>query len=186
MLDHSPVVAPARAAAIVAVIRFGALLRCRGGVGELSQGRIDGGLIARGAPGADRLDLLRFDGWVDDEDAALGVGRQRRFLGLGVAVLPDDDLLAGLDPADPLAVGVDERCLHVGDGLDGAAVLGDDGHLGARALEQLGDEPVHHDRALEDVGILEDVGLVGEHLLDAQRPLLVPRAGQAERLVPSR
>ena len=112
--------------------------------------------------------------------------QQRRGLGLGVAVDADDDLLAGLDAADPLAVGVDERGLHVVDGLDRAAVLVDDRHLRARALEQLGDEPVHDLRALEDVGVLEQVGLVGEHLLDAQRPLLVPRPRQAERLVPGR
>jgi hypothetical protein len=97
---------------------------------------------------------------------------------------PDDDLLAGLDAADALAVRVDQRGLHVRDRLDGAAVLGDDGHLRAGALEQLGDEPLHHLRALEDVGVLEQVGLEGEHLLQAQRPLLVPRARQAERLVP--
>ena len=99
---------------------------------------------------------------------------------------PDHDLLARLDPADALAVGVDQRGLHVGDGLDRAAVLGDDRHLGACALEQLLDEALHHLRALEDVGVLEDVGLVGEHLLDAQRPLLVPRARQPQRLVPGR
>ena len=46
---------------------------------------------------------------VDDEDAALGVGGQRRVLGLGEAVLADHDLLAGLDPPDALAVGVDQR-----------------------------------------------------------------------------
>ncbi len=111
---------------------------------------------------------------------------ERRVLGLGEAVLADDDLLARLDPPQPLAVGLDQRGLHVRDGLDRAAVLGHDRHLGARALEQLGDEPVHHRRALEDVGVLEQVGLVGEDLLDAQRPLLVPRARQAERLVPGR
>ena len=33
-------------------------------------------------------------------------------------------------------------------------------------------------------GILEQVGLVGQDLLEAKRPLLVPRPGQAERLVP--
>ena len=103
-----------------------------------------------------------------------------------VAVDADDDLLAALDPGDPLAVGLDQRGLHVVDGLDGAAVLGDDRHLGPGALDQLGDQAVHDLRALEDVGVLEDVGLVGEHLLDAQRPLLVPRPGQAERLVPGR
>ena len=103
-----------------------------------------------------------------------------------IAVEPHDDLLAGLDALDALAVGVDQRGLHVVDAGDGAAVLGHDGHLGPRALEQLGDEAVHDLRALEDVGVLEQVGLEGEDLLDAQRPLLVPGAGQAERLVPGR
>ncbi len=74
--------------------------------------------------------------------------------------------------------------LHVGDRLDRAAVLGDDRHLGACALEQLLHEPLHDLRALEDVGVLEHVGLVGEHLLDAQRPLLIPGPGQPQRLVP--
>ncbi len=82
------------------------------------------------------------------------------------------------------AVRLDERRLHVVDGLDGAAELGHAVHLLAGALEQLGDEPLHHLGALEDVRILEQVGLVGEDLLQAERPLLVPRPGQAERLVP--
>ncbi len=43
-----------------------------------------------------------------------------------------------------------------------------------------------HVRALEDVVVLEQVGLEGEHLLHAQRPLLVPGPGQPERLVPRR
>ncbi len=41
-------------------------------------------------------------------------------------------------------------------------------------------------RAVEDVAVLEQVGLERQHLLDAQRPLLVPGAGQAEGLVPRR
>ena len=48
------------------------------------------------------------------------------------------------------------------------------------------DEPLHHLGALEDVGVVEQVGLVGQDLLDAQRPLLVPRPRQPERLVPGR
>ena len=88
--------------------------------------------------------------------------------------------------ADPLAVGLDQARLHVGDGLDGAAVLLDHRHLGPGALGQLLDQAVHHLRALEDVGVLEQVGLVGQHLLDPQAPLLVPGAGQAHRLVPGR
>ena len=153
---------------------------------ELGEGRVDGPLVALGAPAAHGLDLLGLDRGVDDQDAALGVVGQRRDGRLGEAVLADDDLLAGLDPVDPPAVGVDQGALHVGDRLDRAAVLGDDGDLGAGAVEQFGDEAVHHVRALEDVGVLQEVGLVGHHLLDPQRPLLIPGAGQAERLVPGR
>ena len=83
-------------------------------------------------------------------------------------------------------MGLDQAGLHVGDGLDRAAVLGDDGHLLAGALDQLLDQAVHHLRALEDVGVLEQVGLVGEDLLDPQAPLLIPRPREAERLVPGR
>ena len=91
-----------------------------------------------------------------------------------------------LDPRDPLAVRLDQARLHVGDRLDRAALVGDDLHLLAGALGELGDEPVHHLRALEDVGVVEQVGLEGEDLLDPQAPLLVPGARQAERLVPGR
>src|SRR3982751_5928256 len=139
---HSPVVAPARAAASVA------------GMALLS-------------PAGGPLD-------------------QRRALARLEAIDADEHLLAGLDAADPLAVGLDQRRLHVVDGPHGAAVLGDDVELGPGALDQLRDEPVHDLRALEDVGVLEQIRLVGEHLLDAQRPLLVPGARQAERLVPRR
>ena len=40
--------------------------------------------------------------------------------------------------------------------------------------------------AVEQVGIFEQVGLVGQDLLHAQRPLLVPGARQAQGLVPGR
>ena len=40
--------------------------------------------------------------------------------------------------------------------------------------------------AVENVAIVEQVGFVGEDLLHAQRPLLVPGPRQAERLVPRR
>ena len=95
-------------------------------------------------------------------------------------------MLAGFDRADPVAVRVDERGLHVRHRLDGASVLGDDRHLGARGVDQLRHQCIHHVRALEDVRIVEEVGLVRQHLLDAQRPLLVPRPRQAEGLVPRR
>ena len=40
--------------------------------------------------------------------------------------------------------------------------------------------------AVEQVGVFEQVGLVGQDLLHAQRPLLVPGARQAQGLVPGR
>ena len=160
------------------------LLLARRHLAQGHQRRVDRGLVALGAPALDRLALLGLDRGIDREDAAVAALQQRRGLGLGVAVDADDDLLAGLDAADALAVGVDERGLHVVHGPDRAPVLLDDRHLGPRALEHLGHEPVHHLGALEEVGVLEQVGLIGQHLLDAQRPLLVPRARQPQRLVP--
>ena len=99
---------------------------------------------------------------------------------------PTTTMLAALDLGDPLAVRLDQPGLHVGDRLDGAALLLDRLHLGLGALDEFGHQAVHHLRALEDVGVLEQVGLVGEDLLDPQAPLLIPGAGEAERLVPSR
>src|SRR5204862_251538 len=56
------------------------------------------GLVARGAPPLHVGDLARLDRPVHDENAALGVGGQRRVLGLGVAVDAHYGLLARLDP----------------------------------------------------------------------------------------
>src|ERR1700727_2470491 len=58
--DHSPVVAPAREA------------------GDGFEGLVDGGLVAAFAPALDRRALLGLHLGVDDEDAAVGAGGQRR------------------------------------------------------------------------------------------------------------
>ena len=81
---------------------------------------------------------------------------------------------------------LDKRRLHVVDRLDCAAELGDAGHLLSGALGEFGDETLHDRRAFEDVRVLEQVGLEGEDLLQAQRPLLVPLSREAECLVPGR
>ncbi len=142
-------------------------------------------VAACGAPRREPGTRLGLDARVDDHDPAV-LGRQRRGLGLDEPVHAHQDLLARLDPRDPLAVRLDQRGLHVRHGLDRPAALLDARDLLPRAVEQLVHEPVHHDRALEDVGVVEQVGLVGQHLLDPQRPLLVPRPRQPERLVPGR
>ncbi len=51
---------------------------------------------------------------------------------------------------------------------------------------ELGDFGRDRRRAVENVAVFQQVGLVGEDLLHAQRPLLVPRPRQAERFVPGR
>ena len=80
----------------------------------------------------------------------------------------------------------DELRFHVArlDRRDRAAHLLDAGELLARLALQLLDLGGDLLRAVEDVAVFEQVGLVGEDLLHAQRPLLVERARQAERLVP--
>ena len=64
------------------------------------------------------------------------------------------------------------------DRRDRATELLDPHHLGTR----LGAETVHlgldHVRAGEQVVVLEEIELIGQHLLQPQRPLLVPGTGQ--------
>ena len=80
----------------------------------------------------------------------------------------------------------DEGLLHVArlDGSDGAAHRLDAIDLFLGSGDELGDLGLDHDRSFEDVVVLEQVGLEREHLLKAQRPLLVPRTRQAESLIP--
>ena len=58
------------------------------------------------------------------------------------------------------------------------------GKLGPRTPLQLLDLAGDHRRAVEDVVVVQKVGLEGEDLLHPERPLLVPGAGEAEGLVP--
>ena len=95
-------------------------------------------------------------------------------------------MLAGLDAPHPLGVALHEPALHLVDHGERAAAVEHPLQLGLGRLDQLGDLRLDDVRTVEQVVVLEQVGLVGEHLLDAQRPLLVPRRRQAERLVPAR
>ena len=100
--------------------------------------------------------------------------------------LPTTGQLARLDPAHALAVRLDHLRLHVGHGRHRAAALGHDRHLLRAPAISSATSPSITLRALEDVGVVEQVGLVGQDLLDAQRPLLIPGPRQPERLVPGR
>ncbi|GJE60286.1 hypothetical protein MPOCJGCO_2397 [Methylobacterium trifolii] len=67
-----------------------------------------------------------------------------------------------------------------------AAVETDAGEFRPGLLLEGLDLGVDHLRAVEDVVVFEEIGLEGEDLLHAHRPLLVPGPRQAERLVPGR
>src|SRR6185295_14677755 len=157
----------------------------RGGGAQVLQRGRNGLCVARGAPGLQALDLFGFDVMRDGQDRAFA-GRKRRDFGLDELVDADDDLLAALDQLQPPRVRLDELRLHVArlDRRDRAAHLVDTGKLLPRLALELFDPGGNLRGAVEDVAIFEQVGLVGEDLLHAQRPLLVERARQAERLVP--
>src|SRR5579883_1506369 len=158
-----------------------------GGHGEFCEGRLHRAGVAFGAPGVEALDLLALDRSVDGQDRAFA-GAERRWLALGEGVDADDRLLARFDAGEALEVRFDQPLLHVGrvDRRNRAAHVGDALHLGQRlGLERLhlaGDLPA----AVEDVAVFQQVGLERHDLLQPQRPLLVPRPRQAERLVPGR
>ena len=84
------------------------------------------------------------------------------------------------------AIELDEPALELVDGLERAAQRQDVVQLGRGRIAQLGCPRLDDVAAVEDVLVLEQVGLEGQHLLHPQRPLLVPRRRQAERLVPRR
>ncbi len=159
-----------------------------GRVPQAPQRLVHGARVAPGPPGGE----IDTDGGlhrrVDGLDRRAQVGEQRVRLGGGEGVHADHHVLAGLDAHPTVRLRADELGLHV------AAF--DRGHRTAHRLhpvdlalgrfDQFGHPPFDDDRAFEDVGVLQQVGLVGENLLDAQGPLLVPRSGQAEGLVPRR
>ena len=105
-----------------------------------------------------------------------------------ILVDADNDLLGALDRLEPRAGRGDELLFHVAGfhRLDRAAHVLDALELLFRLALKLLDLGVDHHGAVEQVAILQEVGLVGENLLHAQRPLLVPRPRQPKRFVPGR
>ena len=183
---HSPVVTPARARGQRRRHQVGVGLRGRGAAPPAPRRRL--GLVAlRPATPRRPRDGRPLGLGVDGLDRGVEVGGQRDGSVVCERVDADDDLLAGLDPGAAGGVRADQRLLHVA-GLD----------RGDRAAHAPAPGPsrpgrprrarptlrLDHERALEDVVVLQQVGLEGQHLLQPQRPLLVPRPRQAERLVP--
>src|SRR5262249_20585074 len=98
----------------------------------------------------------------------------------------DRRVLAGFDGLDAAGVRFHELMFHIAllDGGDCAAERRDVRQLLLRLAFESLDLGGNCGRAVENVAVFEQVGLVGEDLLHAQRPLLVPGPRQAERFVP--
>ena len=154
---------------------------------EVSQRRRDRAGVARRAPGLQPLDLIDL-GLLGDRHDRFDAAGQRRGLAFEIFVDADHDLVAALDRLEPRRVGIDQRPLHVAgfDRGDRAAHLLDALQFVLGFALELVDLARHHRRAVEQVAVFQQIGLVGEDLLHPQRPLLVPRPRQAERLVPGR
>ena len=89
--------------------------------------------------------------------------------------------------SDALRIALDQTLLHVVDGGDGPAHLLD--AAAARPLRPPSSSSTFARDlagAIEYVAEIEQVGLVGQNLLQPKRPLLIPGARQPHRLVPGR
>ena len=107
---------------------------------------------------------------------------------LDIAIDAHHCMLAALDRLDPARIGFDQLPFQIA-GLDRghrAAHRFDLPQFFLRRLFEFVDLGGDHRRAVEQIAIFQQVGLIGEDLLHAQRPLLIPRPRQTERLVPGR
>jgi hypothetical protein len=153
---HSPVVAPAFAAAMEA----GMMLRpsCAAARNSASAARTARLVVAGLAPGLKPRDLVFLHCRIDDHDAAI-LAHQRRRFGLGILVHTDDDRLAALDRVHTVGIRLHQAALHVVDRGDRAAHRIEVGQFGARALLQFLDLGVDRRVAVEKVAVFQQVGL---------------------------
>ena len=79
-----------------------------------------------------------------------------------------------------------EPAFHGVDHRERAAAVEYPLQLGLGRADEFRDLGLDDLRSFEQVAVFQQVGFEREHLLDAQRPLLVPRCRQAERFVPTR
>ena len=107
---------------------------------------------------------------------------------LGEAVDADHDLFAAFDRLEAARVRFDQRLLRSPESIAAhrAAHRLDRRDLGLGLRLQRLDPRLDLPAAVKDVAEFEQVGLVRHDLLQAQRPLLIERARQTERLIPCR
>ena len=84
----------------------------------------------------------------------------------------------------PAGAALDQAALHVVDSGNGAAHFFNRRKFGLGFFFQCRNLAGDFGRTVEDVGVFEQVGLIGQDLLHPQRPLLIPRPRQTKRFVP--
>ncbi len=129
--------------------------------------------------------LPAFRAMIRRHDRAVAARQRRDFRRL-IPVDADHNLPPRLDLFQARTLALDQFLLHELDIVDRPArCIQLREHLTRLILQRLGLRG-HHMRTVEQVFELQQIGLKGEDLLQAQRPLLVPWPRQAQRLVPRR
>ena len=164
----------------VVVGRRGLLQQCQG----FGHGR---GIAGR-PESVEPRDLLPLGLRIDGQDAAIAVPHERRRFGFLEAVHPDDLQVAAFDVLQSGGMALHQLALDVAafDGTDHAAMVLHLHHLGLGTGNQRRHLGVDDGRTVEDVAVFKQIGLERHDLLNPQRPLLIPRPRQAQRLVPGR
>ena len=155
------------------------------GFAQLLESGLHSGFVPAFAPCLEPRDLVGFGLGVGFHDAAIACG-ERGGLARGPFIDPDDNGFASFDLGNTFCIGLHEARFHVFDRFNRPAHTVERVQLGACALFERGDLALHGGVLVEQVVIFEQIGLIGEDLLHAQRPLLIEGAGQAERFVPCR
>ena len=151
--------------------------RALGGASQVVERALHVGAVAAGAPRLDVGDHLRLHPWIDPHDR---VGATEwRCRGLGEAVHADDDLFTRFDTAGAVGQGAHEAPFQCVDRRERAPEAQHVVEFGLGRFGEVRRELFHGERSVEQVVVLEQVGLEGEHLLHPQRPLLIPWMRQA-------
>ena len=141
-------------------------------------------LVPFGAPPCHVGDSLGLDPPIDPQDRLITAERRR--LGLGELVDTDDHLFSRLDQPRSFGHRRHQAGLQRLHGGERSTQRQNVVEFRPRSVAQLRRACFDDLGSVEEVVVLEQVALVGQHLLHPQRPLLIPRARQTERLVPRR
>ena len=126
-------------------------------------------MVSLGTEGIKAFDLLSLGTFIDRKDRPQASARgQRRVFPFGEGVDADQELLARFNRAQTVGVGFNEALFHIRvfDRGNRASHVEHLLQFGLRLFDQLLGSLFDHDGAFEDVGVLKQVCLVGQDLLN--------------------